>query len=155
MWISVTILRPVWPVTSLRPVQVPVSGAVLVTVSPGARTHVSAGPGAAVAVSTVLSAVATAVTSGAAPALRGVTQLADVGRPVPIQGVVTGPHHRPGARTQRPRPRVRGGEGVGGPVAPGHPELGSVLSQAHHPQGQSLSGAYQGLVTQIITFCAF
>ena len=66
-------------------------------------------------------AVTTAVTSGAAPALGGVTQLADVGRPVPVQAVVTGSHHRPGSRTQRPGPRVRGGEGVGGPVAPGHP----------------------------------
>ena len=67
-------------------------------------------------------AVTTAVTPGAAPAgVGGVTQLADVGRPVPVQAVVTGSHHRPGSRTQRPGPRVRGGEGVGGPVAPGHP----------------------------------
>lgn len=115
MRISVTILRPVWPVTSLGPVQVPVSRAVLVTVPPGARTHVIAGPA---------TAVTTAVTPGAGPALRGVTQLADVGRPVPVQGVITGPHHRPGPRTQRPGPRGGGGQGVGGPVAPGHPELG-------------------------------
>ena len=110
MRISVTILRP------FGPLLIPVSGAVLMSLSPGARTHVIAEPRAAVA---VLSAVTTA--PGAGPALRGVTQLADVGRPVPVQGVVPGPHHGPRARAQGPRPAARGGQGVGCPVAPGHP----------------------------------
>ena len=112
MRISVTILRP------FGPFLVPLSGAVLMRLSPRARTHVIAEARTAVTMA-VLSTVTTA--PGAGPALRGVTQLADVGRPVPVQGVVPGPHHGSRARAQGPRPGLGGGQGVGCPVAPGHP----------------------------------